>query len=62
MDHLLLALFMPVLILAYAITGVVFVACQMQGQAFVASVNKAFEWGSCLLVFGCCLNTAVYMA
>jgi hypothetical protein len=62
MDHLLLALFMLVLILANAFMAVVFVASQRQGLAFIASVNKAFEWGSCFLVFGCCLNTAVYMS
>jgi len=61
MDHLLLTLFLFVLIFACAIMGVVFVACLRQGQAFIASVNKAFEWGSCVLVFGCCFNSAVYM-
>ena len=47
---------MIVLILAYAIMGVFFFVCQKQGQTFLASVNKVFEWGSCLLVIGCCVN------
>jgi hypothetical protein len=62
MNPLFPALFMLVLIPAYAFMGAVFIACRRQGQAFIASVNKAFEWESCFLVIGCCLNTAVYMA
>jgi hypothetical protein len=53
---------MIVLILLYAFMGVVFIASQRQGQAFIASVDKAFVWGSCFLVIGCCLNAFAYMA
>ena len=62
MYHILLAPFMTVLILAYIIMGVVFIASQRQGKTFIASVDKAFVWGSCFFVIGCCLNTIAYMA
>jgi hypothetical protein len=53
---------MIMLILAYLFMGVVFIASQRQGQAFIASVDKAFVWGSYFFVIGCCLNTVAYMA
>ncbi len=62
MNHMLVGTFMIVLILSYAFMGVVFIASQRQGQAFIASVDKAFVWGSCFLVIGCCLNAFAYMA
>lgn len=42
MNHILVAPFMIVLILSYAFMGVVFIANQRQGQAFITSVDKAF--------------------
>ena len=62
MNHILLVQFMAVLILACVFMGVVVFASQRQGRPYMASVDKAFAWGSCVLVMGCCLNIVAYMA
>jgi hypothetical protein len=42
--------------------AVVVIVSQRQGQTYIASVDKAFAWASCLLVIEACLSAFVYMA
>jgi len=62
MNHLLAPLFMIVLFLSYAFMAVVVIVSQKQGQTYIASVDKAFAWASCLLVIEACLSAFIYMA
>ena len=62
MNPLLATLFMIALILSYAFMAVVVIVSQKQGKTYIASVDKAFAWASCLLVIEACLSTFVYMA
>jgi len=62
MNPLLATLFIIALVLSYTFMAVVVIVSQTQGQTYIASVDKAFAWASCLLVIEGCLSAFVYMA